>query len=179
MVGAWPWRYRLLLSYWAFLASYLLELFRNRWTAQSAQEARDAGRQHAGHLDRVAYERNGLRAVHAAIHDLLNGVNAIAVAQGKAEPAGLDWREGDNGQELRAAAVNASVRCSLESALLLHPPVIDAVDHLTGVAHPMYMTRESGMDLRHNTDFYGAVTAASRAIAARLRELYGFAASEG
>ena len=160
-----------------FIASYLLELFRTRWTAQSTREVRDAERQQAEHLDRVAFERDGLRAMHAAIHDLLNGVNAIAVAQAKAEAAGLDWREGGNGQELRAAAMHASVRCSHESALLLHPPVIEAVDRLTATAYPMYWTRESGMDPGHNSGFYGAVTAATRAIATKLRKLYGFAAS--
>jgi hypothetical protein len=160
-----------------FVASYLLELFRNRWTTQNTQEVRNAERQQAEHLDRVAFERDGLRAMHATIHELLNGVNAIAVAQ--AEAAGLDWRESDGGQELRAAAMHANVKCSHESALLLHPPVIDAVERLTAAAYPMYWTRESGSDPRHNDDFYGAATAATRAIATRLRELYGFAASGG
>ena len=162
-----------------FIASYLLELFRNRWMTQNTQEVRSAERQQAENLDRLAFERDGLRAMHAAIHDLLNAVNAIAIAQGKAEAAGLDWREGDSGQELRAAAMHANVRCSLQSALLLHPPVIAAVDRLTATAYPMYWTRESGMDPGHNSEFYEAVTNASRAIATRLRELYGFAASGG
>lgn len=157
-----------------FASSYLLELVRNRWTTQSGQEVRNAERQRAEHLDRVSYERDGLRAMHAAIHDLLNAINAIAVEQGKAESEGTDWRESDSGRELRTAAMHANARCGLESALLLHPPVIDAVDHLTAVAYPMYWTRESGMDPRHNEDFYGAIELASRAIAARLRELYGF-----
>ena len=161
-----------------FAASYLLELFRNRWTTQNTQEVRNAERQQAERLDRVAFERDELRAMHAAIHDLLNRVNAIAV-QAKAEAAGVDWRESDSGQELRAAAMNANVLCSHESALLLHPPVIEAVERLTAAAYPMYWTRESGSDPRHNDDFYGAATAATRAIATRLRELYGFAASGG
>jgi hypothetical protein len=159
-----------------FIASYLLELFRTRWTAQGAREVRDTERQQAAHLDRVAFERDGLRAMHAAIRDLLNGVNAIAIAQAKAEATGLDWRDGD-GQELRATAMHANARCGHESALLLHPPIIEAVDRLTATAYPMYWTRESGMDPSHNSDFYGAVTAATRAISTRLRELYGFVAS--
>ena len=162
-----------------FVASYLLELFRNRWTTQNTQEVRNAERQQAEHLDRVTFERDGLRAMHAAIHDLLNRVNAIAAAQAKAEAAGLDWREGDSGQQLRAAAMNANVLCSHESALLLHRLVIEAVERLTAAAHPMYSTRESGTDPGHNSDFYGAATDATRAIATRLRELYGFAASGG
>lgn len=162
-----------------FVASYLLEVFRNRWATQKTQEIRSAERQQAEHFDRVAFERDGLRAMHAAIHDLLNGVNAIAIAQTKAETSGLDWRESDGGQELRAQAMHANVRCSHESALLLHPPVIEAVERLTAAAYPMYWTRESGTDPRHNSDFYGAATAATRAIATRLRELYGFAASSG
>lgn len=162
-----------------FVASYLLELFRNRWTTQSTREVRNAERQQAERLDRVAFERDGLRAMHAAIHDLLNGVNAIAIAQAKAEATGLDWRETGSGQELRTVAMHANVRCSHESALLLHPLVIEAVDRLTTTAHPMYWTRESGRDPGHNSDFYGAATAATRAIATRLRELYGFAASGG
>jgi hypothetical protein len=160
-----------------FVASYLLELFRNRWTTQNTQELRNAERQQAERLDRVTFERDGLRTMHAAIHDLLNRVNAIAVTQAKAEAAELDWRESDNGQELRAAAMNANVVCSHESALLLHPPVIEAVERLTAAAYPMYWTRESGSDLRHRSDFYEAATAATRAIATRLRELYGFSAS--
>jgi len=162
-----------------FVASYLLELFRNRWTTRNTQEVRSAERRQAEHLDRVAFERDGLRAMHAAIHDLLNGVNAIAIAQAKAEAAGLDWRESDGGQELRAAAMHANVTCSHESALLLHPRVIEAVERLTTAAYPMYWTRESGRDPRHSSDFYEAATAAARAIATRLRELYGFAANGG
>lgn len=162
-----------------FVASYLLEMFRNRWTTQNTQEVRNAERRQAEHLDRVAFERDGLRAIHAAIHDLLDGVNAIAIAQAKAEAAGLDWRESDSGQELRAAAMHANVRCSHQSALLLHPPVIEAVERPTAAAHPMYWTRESGRDPRHNSEFYDAATAATRAIATRLRELYGFAATGG
>jgi hypothetical protein len=73
-----------------FVASYLRELFRNRWTTQNTQEVRTAERQQAEHLDRVAFERDGLRAMHTAIHNLLDGVNAIAIAQAKAEAAGLD-----------------------------------------------------------------------------------------
>ncbi|WP_214412040.1 hypothetical protein [Sphaerisporangium fuscum] len=160
-----------------FVSSYLLELFRTRWTRQNTQDTRNAERQQAEHLDRVAFERDGLRAMHAAIHDLLSRVNAIAMAQAKAEAAGLDWRESDGGQELRAAAMHANVRCSHESALLLHPPVIEAVERLTSTAYPMYWTRESGMDPSHNGEFYGAATAAGKAIATRLRELYGFPAS--
>ncbi|WP_433445051.1 hypothetical protein [Nonomuraea sp. CA-141351] len=157
-----------------FVASYLLELFRTRWTRRNTQEIRDAERQQAEHLNRVAFERDGLRAMHAAIHDLLRTVNAIALEQQKAEAAELDWRESDSGQELRAAAMHANVRCSHESALLLHPPVIEAVERLTAAAFPMYWTRESGTDPSHNSEFFGAVTAAGRAIATRLRELYGF-----
>jgi hypothetical protein len=134
-----------------FVASYLLELFRNRWTTQNTQEVRN----------------------------LLNGVNAIAIAQAKAEAARLDWRETNSGQEPRAVAMHANARCSHESALLLHPPVIEAVERLTTAAYPMYWPRESGRDPRHNSEFYGAATAATRAIATRLRELYGFAASGG
>jgi hypothetical protein len=106
-------------------------------------------------------------------------VNAIAIAQAKAEAAGLDWRESDGGHELRAAGMQANVRCSHESALLLHPPVIEAVERLTAAAYPMYWTRESGSDPHHRGEFYGAATAAGRAIATRLRELYGFAAGDG
>jgi hypothetical protein len=79
--------------------------------------------------------------MHAAISGLLDGVNAIAVAQATAEPAGRDWREGDSGQELRAAAMHATMRCS--------------------------------HDARHRGEFYEAAAAATRVIAARLRELYG------
>jgi hypothetical protein len=160
-----------------FIASYLLELFRTRWTRRNTQETRDAERQQTEHLNRVAFERDGLRAMHASIHDLLSRVNAIAIAQAKAETAELDWRESDSGQELRAAAMHANVRCSHESALLLHPPVIEAVERLTAAAYPMYWTRESGTDPSHNGEFYGAATAAGRAIATRLRELYDFPAS--
>jgi hypothetical protein len=160
-----------------FISSYLLELFRNRWTTQGKREARNAELQQAAHLDLVAFERDGLRAMHAAIQDLMNRINAIAIAQAKAEAAGLDWREGDHGQELRGAAMHANARCSHESALLLHPPVIEAVDRLTATAYPMYWTRESGMDPGHRSDFYEALTATTRAIAARLRELYGFPAN--
>jgi len=105
--------------------------------------------------------------MHAAIHGLLDGVNAIAIAQAKAEPAGLDWRESDSGQELRAAAMHATVRCSHESALLLHPPVIEAMERLTAAAYPMYWTRESGTDARHSSEFYEAATTSTRTIAAR------------
>jgi hypothetical protein len=162
-----------------FLASFLLEAVRNRWTTRNMQEVRDAERRQAEYLERVAFEREGLRAMHTAIHDLLSRVNAIAVAQAKAEAAGMDWRESDGGQELREAAMHANVRCSHESALLLHPPLIEAVEQLTAAAYPMYWTRESGMDAGHNREFYEAVTAASRAIADRLRELYGFTPSGG
>lgn len=158
-----------------FIASFMLELFRNRWTTQNATAARSTERQQVAHQERVAFERDGLRAVHTAIHDLLSRVNAIAIPQAKAEEAGLDWRASDEGQELRAAAMHATVRCSHESALLLHPPVIEAVERLTAAAYPMYWTRESGSDPSHRREFFGANQAATRAIAARLRELYGFA----
>jgi hypothetical protein len=162
-----------------FAASYLLELFRNRWTTQNTQQIRTAERQQAEHVDRVAFERDGLSAMHAAIGSLLDRVNAVAIAQAK-EPAGLDWRESDSGQEPRAAAMHATVRCSHESALLLHPPVIEVVvERLTAAAYPMYWTRESGRDTRHGSEFYEAATTATRAIAARLRELYGFTATDG
>lgn len=94
-----------------FVASFLLELFRNRWTAQNVQDVRNTERQQVAHLERVAFERDGLRAVHTAIHDLLSRVNAIAIHLAKAEAAGLDWRESDDGQELKAAAMHATVRC--------------------------------------------------------------------
>jgi hypothetical protein len=77
--------------------------------------------------------------MHAAIHDLLNRVNAIAV-QAKAEAAGLDWRESDSGQQLRAAAMNANVLCSHESALLLHPPVIEAAAYRPARPSPILLT---------------------------------------
>ncbi|MFF0094566.1 hypothetical protein ACFYSF_32050 [Streptomyces canus] len=157
-----------------FVASFLLELFRNRWTTQNVQDVRDAERRQVAHLERVAFEREGLRAVHAAIHDLLGRVNAIALPLAKAEAEGLDWRESNDGQELRAAAMHATVRCSHESALLLHPPLIEAVDRLTTAAYPMYWTRESGSDPSHRREFFEANQAASRALAARLRELYSF-----
>ncbi|MFI7406007.1 hypothetical protein ACIBW9_37010 [Streptomyces sp. NPDC049541] len=162
-----------------FVASFLLELFRNRWTTQNVQDVRSAERQQAAHLERVAFEREGLRAVHIAIHDLLSRVNAIAIPQAKAEAAGLDWRESDDGLELRAAAMHATVRCSHESALLLHRPVIEAVDRLTAAAYPMYWTRESGSDPGHRREYFDANQAATRAIAARLRELYGSTPSGG
>lgn len=92
-----------------FVASFLLELFRNRWTTQNMQDVRDAERGQVAHLERVANEREGLRAVHAAMHDLLSRVNAIALPQAKAEAAGLDWRESGDGQELRAAAMHAGL----------------------------------------------------------------------
>ncbi|MGP4012771.1 hypothetical protein [Streptomyces sp. 4N124] len=157
-----------------FVASFLLELFRNRWTTQNVQDVRNAERQQVAHLERVAFERDGLRAVHATIHDLLSKVNAIAIHLAKAEAAGQDWRESDDGKELKAAAMHATVRCSHESALLLHPPVIEAVDRLTAAAYPMYWTRESGSDPSHRRGFFEAEQAATRAIAARIRELYGF-----
>jgi hypothetical protein len=75
--------------------------------------------------------------------------------------------------------MHATVRCSHESALLLHPPVIEAVERLTAAAYPMYWTRESGKDLRHGSEFYEAATTATRAIATRIRELYGFTATGG
>jgi hypothetical protein len=75
-------------------------------------------------------------------------------------------------------ATHANVNCGHESALLLHPPVIDALERLTAAAYPMYWTRESGSDPDHNRDFYAAVTATNRAIATRLRELYGFTTVE-
>jgi hypothetical protein len=158
-----------------FVASFLPELFRHRWTAQNVQNVRNTERQQAAHLERVAFERDGLRAVHTAVHDLLSRLNAIAIHLAKADAAGLDWRESDDGQELKAAAMHATVRCSHESALLLHPPVIDAVDRLTAAAYPMYWTRKSGSDPSHRREFFEADQAATRAIAARLRELYGFA----
>lgn len=158
-----------------FVASFLLELLRNRWTTQNVQDVRNTERQQVAHLERVAFERDGLRAVHTAIHDLLSRVNAIAIHLAKAEATGLDWRESGDGQELKAAAMHATVRCSHESALLLHPPVIEAVKHLTTAAYPMYWTRESGSDPNHRREFFEANQAATRAIAARLRELYGFA----
>lgn len=160
-----------------FAASFCLELIRTRLTARTALEVRTAERHQAEQSDRVAFERDGLRVMHAAIHDLLDKVNAIAVATVKAGPAGLDWRESETGPELRAAAMHANVNCSHESALLLRPPVIDAVERLTTAAYPMYWTRESGSDPNHNKDFYSAVTATNQAIATRLRELYGFATS--
>ncbi|WP_159038258.1 hypothetical protein [Streptomyces sp. WM6386] len=156
-----------------FVASFLLELFRNRWTTQSVQHVRDTERHQAAHLERVAFERDGLRAVHTAIHALLSKVNAIAIPLARAEAAGLDWRDSGEGQELRAAAMHATVRCSHESALLLHPPVIEAVRRLTAAAYPMYWTRESGSDPSHRDEFFEANAGAVRAIATRLRELYG------
>ncbi|WP_329240831.1 hypothetical protein OG223_53085 [Streptomyces sp. NBC_01478] len=102
-------------------------------------------------------------------------MNAIAIHLAKAEVTGLDWRESGDGQELKAAAMHATARCSHESALLLHPPVIEAMKHLTSAAYPMYWTRESGSDPNHRREFFEANQAATRAIAARLRELYGFA----
>jgi hypothetical protein len=147
-----------------FVASFLLELFRNRWTTQNAQDVHHAERRQIAHLERLAFEREGLRAVHACIHDLLSKVNAIALPQAKAEAAGLDWRESDEGQELRAAAMHATVRCSHESALLLHPPLIEAVDRLTTAAYPMYWTRESGSDPSHRREFFEASQVASRAL---------------
>ncbi len=158
-----------------FVASFLLGLFRNRWTAQNVQDVRDAERQQVARLERVAFERDGLGAVHTAIHDLLSKVNAIAIHLAKAEAAGLDWRESGDGQELKAAAMHATVRCSHESALLLHPAVIEAVERLITAAYPMYWTRASGSDPSHRREFFEADQAATRAIAARLRELYGFA----
>jgi hypothetical protein len=158
-----------------FVASFLLEVFRSRWTTESVQDVRNAERQQAAHLERVAFERDGLQAVHTAIHDLLSRVNAIAIHLAKAEAAGLDWRESDDGQELKTAAMHATVRCSHESALLLHPPVIEAVKRLTAAAYPMYWTRESGSDPNHRREFFEANQAATRAIAVRLRELHGFA----
>ncbi|MFC5220467.1 hypothetical protein [Streptomyces coerulescens] len=160
-----------------FFASFMLELLRNRWTAQNVLDVRTAERHHAAQLERAAFECDGLRAVHTAIHDLLNRVNAIAILLAKAEAGGMDWRESDDGQELRAAAMHATARCSHESALLLHPPVIEAVERLTTAAYPMYWTRASGSDPRHRREFFEAEQAASRAIATRLRELYGFAPS--
>jgi hypothetical protein len=162
-----------------FIASFLLELMRNRWTAQNVQDVRTAERQQAAQLERVVFERDGLRAVHTAIHDLLSRVNAIAIPLAKAEAAGLDWRESDDGQELRAAAMHATARCSHESALLLHPPAIEAVERLTAAAYPMYWTRESGGDPSHRREFFEANQAATRAIATRLRQLYGLAPSGG
>jgi hypothetical protein len=162
-----------------FLGSFFLESVRNRWTTRNVREVRDAERQQAEYLERVAFEREGLRAIHTAIDDLLSRVNAIALAQAKAEATGVDWRESDEGQERREAAMHANVRCSHESALLLHPPLIEAVEQLTTAAYPMYWTRESGMDASHSREFYEAVTTASRAIAGRLRELYGFTPSGG
>nr|WP_159059409.1 hypothetical protein [Streptomyces antibioticus] len=156
-----------------FVASFLLEPYRNRWTTRNVQDVRDAERRHTAHLERVAYEREGLRTVHLAMHDLLSSVNAIGLPQAKAEAAGRDWRESEAGQELRAAAMHANARCSHESALLLHPPLIEAVDRLTTAAYPMYWTRESGSDPSHRREFFEASQVASRAIAARLRELYG------
>ncbi|MFJ4832137.1 hypothetical protein ACIP79_19880 [Streptomyces sp. NPDC088747] len=155
-----------------FIASFLLELARNRWTAKNVQDVRRADRQQVAHEERVAYERDGLRAVHTAIHDLLSKVNAIAIPLKKAEAAGLDWSESDHGQELRAAAMHANARCSHESALLLHPPAIEAVERLTAAAFPMYWTRASGSDDDQRNEFFEANEAATRAIAARLRELY-------
>lgn len=160
-----------------FVASFCLELIRTRLTARNALEVRTVERHQVEQSDRVAFERDGLRVMHAAIHDLLDKVNAIAIAKAKTDPAGLDWREGETGAELRAAAMHANVNCSHESALLLHPSVIDAVERLATAAYPMYWTRESGSDTNHNRDFYAAVTATNQAIATRLRELYGFATS--
>lgn len=157
-----------------FVASFLLDLLRNRWTTRTTRELRDAERRQAAHADRVAFERDGLRTLHTAIHELLNRVNAISIAQAKAEGAGLDWRETDDGAQLRSDAMHANVRCSHESALLLHPPVIEAVERLTTAAYPLYWTRESGTDPGHSREFYEAVATATRAIAVRLRELYGF-----
>ena len=160
-----------------FVASFCLELIRTRLTARYALEVRTAERRQSEQSDRAVFERDGLRVMHAAIHQLLDKVNAIAIAKTKTDPDGLDWRESETGLELRAAAMHANVNCSHESALLLHPPVIDAVEHLTTAAHPMYWTRESGSDPNHNRDFYAAVTATNEAIATRLRQLYGFAAT--
>jgi hypothetical protein len=39
-------------------------------------------------------------------------------------------RETGDGQELKAAAMHATVRCSHESALLLHPPVIGGTEEI-------------------------------------------------
>ncbi|MFF7543373.1 hypothetical protein ACFZCU_07020 [Streptomyces canus] len=162
-----------------FVASFLLEVFRNRWTTQNVQHVRNAERRQAAHLERVAFERDGLRAVHTAIHDLLSTVNAIAIPVAKATETGLDWRESDEGRELRAAAMHAAARCSHESALLLHPPVIEAVERLTAAAYPMYWTRESGSNPSLRSEFFEANQAATRAIATRLRELYGFEPASG
>ncbi|MEU6745286.1 hypothetical protein ABZ914_03555 [Spirillospora sp. NPDC046719] len=162
-----------------FIASFLLEMARTRWTRRNAQDVRNAERRQAEHLDRITFERDGLRSIHAAIHDLLSKVNAIAIPRARAEAAEEDWREGDDGRELQAAAMNANVRCSHESALLLDPPVIEAVDRLTSSAYPMYWSRESGSNSDYNREFYEAATVASRAIARRLRELYGFTSNTG
>lgn len=157
-----------------FVASSCLELIRTRLTARNALEVRTAERSHTEQSARVTFERDGLRVMHSAVHSLLDAVNAIAVAKAKSESSDLDWREHESGPELKAAAMHANVNCSHEAALLLHPPVIDAVERLTTAAYPMYWTRESGSDPAHNRDFYDAVTATNRAIATRLRELYGF-----
>lgn len=161
-----------------FVASSCLELLRTRLTARTARDVRTEERRKIEHSDRVAFERDGLKAIHAAVHDLLDKVNAIAIAQAKTDPAGLDWRDGETGAALRAAAMHANVTCGHESALLLHPPVIAAVDRLTTAAYPMYWTRESGTDPGHNRDFYAAVGETNLAVATRLRELYGFAGTQ-
>jgi hypothetical protein len=157
-----------------FVASTCLELVRTRLTARNALDVRTEERARTEQSARVTFERDGLRAMHSAVHELLDAVNAIAGAKARSDPSDLDWREHESGPELKAAAMHANVNCVHETALLLHPPVIDAVARLTTAAHPMYWTRESGSDPAHNSDFYDAVTATNQAIATRLRELYGF-----
>ncbi|MEV8545018.1 hypothetical protein [Streptomyces sp. NPDC051572] len=66
----------------------------------------------------------------------------------------------------------------MQSALLLHPAVIEAVERLMTAAYPMYWTRASGSDPSHRREFFEADRAATGAIAARLRELYGFATGD-
>lgn len=158
-----------------FVASSCLELIRTRLTARNTLEVRTAERAHAEQTARVTFERDGLREMHSAVHALLAAVNAISVAKATSDATGSDWRDTEAGPELRTAAMHANVNCGHKAVLLLHPPVIDAVTRMTAAAQPMYTTRESGSAPARNRDFYDAVTATHQVIAARLRELYGFA----
>ncbi|MEU9786685.1 hypothetical protein AB0H92_37980 [Streptomyces phaeochromogenes] len=132
-------------------------LHRNRWISRNEQNVRTAQQDIVARLERIAFEREGLRAVHASVDGFLARVNAIALPLAAAAEAGQDWRDTNSGQELRAAAMHANVACAHRTALLLDQRVIQAVKRLLAAAYPMYWTRESGSKPEYKTEFFAAV----------------------
>jgi hypothetical protein len=159
-----------------FLGSYQLEIRRDRRAVDRERAMRAAERREADDRDRNIFERQGLLEVHQCVRSLANAVHAmIFTPVGKATAARLDWREVEGADALRQTIMDANVRLSHTKTLLLSEPVIRSVERVGRAAHPIYMTQGSAWDDAARGKFYDAIDDVFRAIAARMKDLYGFA----